>query len=274
MPRGSTFYEPSRRPQSPDQRLREENDSISVDFEAEHRMAVAALRIHQHRHAQPPPDLPREAAEHIKSLLPLQLPPPGSVAGCARPPSCVACAPRGEHVGRDCASRGRVSRWSAPSSTTKLFGCRAASKMTRTLSMPTRVSAGGCITRRGTPRRAMRWACGCPALSSRNSRWMRKVRPPSKTRASPDRSISAPLPPAGVPRAPGPRWRRSSPPPEPGHVPRRRVSGPPGARASGTGPAGGRPRSPGRRHWTRSPCRRSPRRTRPALSTAPGLMLV
>lgn len=37
-------------------------------------MAIVALRIHQHRLAQPPPDLSKEAAEHIKSLLPLQLP--------------------------------------------------------------------------------------------------------------------------------------------------------------------------------------------------------
>jgi hypothetical protein len=32
-------------------------------------MPVVALRIHQHRLAQPPPDPPKEAAEHIKSLL-------------------------------------------------------------------------------------------------------------------------------------------------------------------------------------------------------------
>lgn len=50
------------------------NDSISLDVEAEHRMAVIALRVHQHLLAQPPPDLPKDAAEHIKSLLALQLP--------------------------------------------------------------------------------------------------------------------------------------------------------------------------------------------------------
>ncbi|CAM5404193.1 hypothetical protein SVIOM342S_06813 [Streptomyces violaceorubidus] len=63
-----------RQPQSPDQRVCKENDSISLNVEAEHRMAVLALRVHQHRLAQPPPDLPKEAAEHIKSILALQLP--------------------------------------------------------------------------------------------------------------------------------------------------------------------------------------------------------
>lgn len=65
---------PSRQPQSPDLRFCKENDSISLDVETEHRMAVLALRVHQHRLAQPPPDLPKEAAEHIKSILALQLP--------------------------------------------------------------------------------------------------------------------------------------------------------------------------------------------------------
>lgn len=37
-------------------------------------MAVVAFRVHQHGLAQPPPDLPKEAAEHIKSILALQLP--------------------------------------------------------------------------------------------------------------------------------------------------------------------------------------------------------
>ncbi|CAM5484367.1 hypothetical protein GCM10010343_12210 [Streptomyces avidinii] len=37
-------------------------------------MARIALRIHQHRLALPPPDLPKEAAEHVESLLALQLP--------------------------------------------------------------------------------------------------------------------------------------------------------------------------------------------------------
>lgn len=37
-------------------------------------MAVTALRIHRDRLAQAPPDLPQEAAEHIQSLLTLQLP--------------------------------------------------------------------------------------------------------------------------------------------------------------------------------------------------------
>lgn len=37
-------------------------------------MATGALRLHQHWLVQSPPDLPQEAAEHIKSLLPLQLP--------------------------------------------------------------------------------------------------------------------------------------------------------------------------------------------------------
>ncbi|AKZ58929.1 hypothetical protein SAM23877_5884 [Streptomyces ambofaciens ATCC 23877] len=36
-------------------------------------MASIALRVHQHRLAQPPPDLPEEPAEHIKSILALQL---------------------------------------------------------------------------------------------------------------------------------------------------------------------------------------------------------
>lgn len=65
---------PRHQPQSPDQRLCEEHDSISLDIEAQHRMAITALRIHQHRLTQPPSDLLKEAAEHIKSLLPLQLP--------------------------------------------------------------------------------------------------------------------------------------------------------------------------------------------------------
>lgn len=60
--------------QSPDQRGREEDDSISLDIEAQHRMATGALRIHQYEFARSPPDLPQEAAEHIESLLPLQLP--------------------------------------------------------------------------------------------------------------------------------------------------------------------------------------------------------
>ncbi|GLV87900.1 hypothetical protein Slala03_75890 [Streptomyces lavendulae subsp. lavendulae] len=37
-------------------------------------MVIVALRIHQDRLAQASPDLPQEAAEHIKSLLTLQLP--------------------------------------------------------------------------------------------------------------------------------------------------------------------------------------------------------
>ncbi|MDH6523324.1 hypothetical protein M2163_000171 [Streptomyces sp. SAI-135] len=75
MPRrDGTFYEPSRRPQSPDLRVCEENDSIGLHIEADHRMAIVALRIHQHRLAQPPADLPEEPAEHIQSLLTLQLP--------------------------------------------------------------------------------------------------------------------------------------------------------------------------------------------------------
>src|SRR5690242_5506911 len=65
---------PRHQPQSPDQRLCEEHDSISLDIEAQYRMAIAALRIHQHRLTHPPSDLPKEAAEHIKSLLTLQLP--------------------------------------------------------------------------------------------------------------------------------------------------------------------------------------------------------
>ncbi len=36
-------------------------------------MTMGTLRMHQHRLAQPPPDLPQKFAEHIKSLLPLQL---------------------------------------------------------------------------------------------------------------------------------------------------------------------------------------------------------
>ena len=64
----------SRRPRSPDLRFCEENDSIGLDVEAEHRMPIVTLRVHQHRLTQPPPDLPEEAAEHIKSLLALQLP--------------------------------------------------------------------------------------------------------------------------------------------------------------------------------------------------------
>lgn len=65
---------PSRWPQSPNLRLREKNDSISLDIKAEHWMAIVTLRIHQHRLTQPPPYLPKEATEHIKSLLTLQLP--------------------------------------------------------------------------------------------------------------------------------------------------------------------------------------------------------
>ncbi len=36
-------------------------------------MTMGTLRMHQHRLTQPPPDLPQEAAEHFKSLRPLQL---------------------------------------------------------------------------------------------------------------------------------------------------------------------------------------------------------
>lgn len=56
----------NRRPQSPDLRFCEENDSIGLDIEAAHRMAEVAFRVHQHRLPQPPPDLPKEAAEHIQ----------------------------------------------------------------------------------------------------------------------------------------------------------------------------------------------------------------
>lgn len=61
-------------PSIADLRICEESDSVSLHVEAEHRMTIVALRVHQHRLAQPPPDLPKEAAEHIKSLLALQLP--------------------------------------------------------------------------------------------------------------------------------------------------------------------------------------------------------
>lgn len=64
----------SRRPQLRDRWVCEKNDSISLDVEAEHRVAAVSLRFHQHLFAQPPPDLPKEAAEHIKPLLALQLP--------------------------------------------------------------------------------------------------------------------------------------------------------------------------------------------------------
>lgn len=64
----------SRRPPSPELRVCEEDDPIGLNVEAEHRMAVLALRVHQHRLAQPTPDLPKEAAEHIKPVLALQLP--------------------------------------------------------------------------------------------------------------------------------------------------------------------------------------------------------
>jgi hypothetical protein len=57
-----------------EQRLREEDDLIGLDIEAEHRMSVVSLRIHQHRLAQPPSDRPKEVAEHIESFLALQLP--------------------------------------------------------------------------------------------------------------------------------------------------------------------------------------------------------
>lgn len=63
-----------RRPRSHDQRVSQEDDSVGLDVEAEHRMAVVALRIHQDRLAQASPDLPEEAAEHIESFLALQLP--------------------------------------------------------------------------------------------------------------------------------------------------------------------------------------------------------
>lgn len=32
-------------------------------------MAIVAFRVHEHGLAQPPPDLPKEAAEHIESIL-------------------------------------------------------------------------------------------------------------------------------------------------------------------------------------------------------------
>lgn len=63
----------SRRPQSPDLRRREENNSICLNVVAEHRMTVVAFRVHQHGLTQPPPDLPKEAAEHIEPFLALQL---------------------------------------------------------------------------------------------------------------------------------------------------------------------------------------------------------
>jgi hypothetical protein len=52
----------------------EENDSVGLNIETEHRTATIAFRVHLHRLAQPPPDLPKEAAEHIDSILALQLP--------------------------------------------------------------------------------------------------------------------------------------------------------------------------------------------------------
>lgn len=61
-------------PQSFDLRVGEENDSIGLGIEAEHRTAIVAFRVHQHRLTQPPPDLPEEVAERVKSLLALQFP--------------------------------------------------------------------------------------------------------------------------------------------------------------------------------------------------------
>jgi hypothetical protein len=72
--RDGTLHELQPSAESPDQRLRKEDNLISFDIESEHRMTIGALQVHQHRFAQPPPDLPQEAAELIKSLLPLQLP--------------------------------------------------------------------------------------------------------------------------------------------------------------------------------------------------------
>jgi hypothetical protein len=68
-----TLHELRPQPQSPDQRIRKEDNSICFDIESEHRMTMGTLRMHQHRLTQPPPDLPQEAAEQFKSLLPLQL---------------------------------------------------------------------------------------------------------------------------------------------------------------------------------------------------------
>lgn len=57
-------------PQSPDQWLRKEDDSISFGIEPEHRMTMRTLRMHQHRLTQPPPVFPQKPPEQIKSLLP------------------------------------------------------------------------------------------------------------------------------------------------------------------------------------------------------------
>lgn len=45
-----------------------------------------------------------------------------------------------------------VSRWSAPSSDTKLRGCRAARKISLAFAMPTVLSVGECMTSRRTSR--------------------------------------------------------------------------------------------------------------------------
>lgn len=47
---------------------------VNLHIEPEHRMPVVALRVHEHRLAQPLPDGPQKSAEHIESLLPLELP--------------------------------------------------------------------------------------------------------------------------------------------------------------------------------------------------------
>ena len=66
-----TLHESRPTTRSHGRRLGQQDDPITSDVEAEHRMAVVALRIHQDRLAEASPHLPKEAAERIESLLAL-----------------------------------------------------------------------------------------------------------------------------------------------------------------------------------------------------------
>lgn len=86
MLRDGTFYEPQPSASVTDLRICEENDSIGLDIEAEHWMAIVALRVHQHRLARPPPDLPKEAAEQVRveigtHVIPQQISHPAMLPG-------------------------------------------------------------------------------------------------------------------------------------------------------------------------------------------------
>ena len=79
------------------------------------------------------------------------------------------------------ASARRVSRWSASSSDTKLFGCFAATKIAEALSIPTVWSRGACSTSSALRRLPIASCSFVSEMSSTKPRLMTKGRPPSVT---------------------------------------------------------------------------------------------